>query len=41
MKRFHKIIQHKIKSLEESLEFDSKSRAAENRAELAARRAEA
>ena len=29
--RFHKIIQHKIKSLEEDLEFDSKSRAGENK----------
>ena len=29
--RFHKIIQHKIDSLEESLEFDSKSRAGENK----------
>ena len=29
--RFHKIIQHKIDSLEKSLEFDSKSRAGENK----------
>ena len=29
--RFHKIIQHKIDSLEESLKFDSKSRAGENK----------
>ena len=29
--RFHKIIQHKINSLEKDLEFDSKSRAGENK----------
>ena len=28
--RFHKIIQHKIKSLEKSLDFERKSRAGEN-----------